>query len=396
MSKAKNILAAYNKGGTFALAPFVAAFGPAGGIFLCQALWWTTRDKVGDGGWFYQSQKQWTIRTGLTRRNQETARRSLKKHEILFEKRVGSNGRLNFRVDLDALEAFLTQCGMAEPAIPSSESTYDDSVASEWRNPPNRNGGFVHTKKEEEEEDSIDPSSINQVPSAPELPARTIFSSPEEGQEGEEEQKKKVPKKVLEKTKTVPLPPMEFKPVERTKIVKGTDFTGDGGFPKPMDLPPWTWPPEKFKDIYWFWATEVQAANPGFRPPFPGGDAAKVYSMCKKLLKQSGDDYKALELVIRVAVWDWAAIREKLEVWYTKDKEVPLIPHILKLHAQLSAKTRSGFTSASRRTSRYRAKFIDKRETKERAPGELSPAARHRAKQEEKRKAREAKKAQAG
>lgn len=50
------------------------------------------------GGWFSKSQEQWTEDTGLSRWEQETARRVLRQAGLLEEHRVGMPARLWFRV----------------------------------------------------------------------------------------------------------------------------------------------------------------------------------------------------------------------------------------------------------------------------------------------------------
>lgn len=76
-----------------------------GGVFLSQAYYWSTGDRYRweRGGWFYKIQAEWTEETGLTRSEQERARRDLKKLGLLRECRRDSNGRMYFKLVKDLL-----------------------------------------------------------------------------------------------------------------------------------------------------------------------------------------------------------------------------------------------------------------------------------------------------
>lgn len=80
--------------------------GVTGALMLSQALYWSKRTDVEDG-WFYKTMEEWEAETGLTRSEQEGARKKLVKSGVLEEKRKGVPCRLYFRVDLDALAANL-------------------------------------------------------------------------------------------------------------------------------------------------------------------------------------------------------------------------------------------------------------------------------------------------
>ena len=79
----------------------------AGGVtsvlMLSQAIWTTQTLDTAEGGWFMQSQEQWTQETGLTRWEQETARRALRRAGLLEERRVGMPAKLWFRVCADVV-----------------------------------------------------------------------------------------------------------------------------------------------------------------------------------------------------------------------------------------------------------------------------------------------------
>lgn len=104
--------------------------GMCGAMMLSQALYWRTRTKAEDG-WFYKSQKEWQAETGMTRREQETARRRLTEAGILQEKRKGVPARLHFRVDIEALETALEELSsrMAESANQECTDNENNSLA---------------------------------------------------------------------------------------------------------------------------------------------------------------------------------------------------------------------------------------------------------------------------
>jgi hypothetical protein len=75
-------------------------------IFLSQAYYWT--DKGEDPtGWFYKTREEWERETGLTRSEQETARRKLRDQGIIQEKLKGVPCQLYFKVNEDRLMELL-------------------------------------------------------------------------------------------------------------------------------------------------------------------------------------------------------------------------------------------------------------------------------------------------
>lgn len=100
--------------------PFVAITGSVtAALFLSQAIYWTKRCKVHEDGcfWFYKTQADWEEETGLTRYEQEGARKALRKLGVLKEKRVGLPAQLYFCIDLVALEAVMNACDFLQPSM---------------------------------------------------------------------------------------------------------------------------------------------------------------------------------------------------------------------------------------------------------------------------------------
>ena len=76
-------------------------------LFLCQFYYWTGKQKDRDG-WIYKTQAEIQDETGLKRREQEQARKQLKKLGFMQERYKGIPRRLEFRVCFDAIDAHWT------------------------------------------------------------------------------------------------------------------------------------------------------------------------------------------------------------------------------------------------------------------------------------------------
>ena len=70
------------------------------GLFLSQCGYWSA---LADDGWFYHTASQFTAETGLSRREQEMARRKLVALGFLEEKRAGMPAKTHFRVNESAV-----------------------------------------------------------------------------------------------------------------------------------------------------------------------------------------------------------------------------------------------------------------------------------------------------
>ena len=76
-------------------------------IFLSQVIYWTERSTSGDG-WFYKTSKEFEMETGLTRKQQYTARKALVDQGILTEKST-KDKQMYFKVEFDVLEKSLKE-----------------------------------------------------------------------------------------------------------------------------------------------------------------------------------------------------------------------------------------------------------------------------------------------
>ena len=79
-------------------------------LLLSQSIYWTRhgRDIADAGGWFLKTAGQWRMETGLSAREQDTAREVLRELAIIDEQRIGFPARLHFRLCLDQLDALLS------------------------------------------------------------------------------------------------------------------------------------------------------------------------------------------------------------------------------------------------------------------------------------------------
>ncbi|MBU3845800.1 MAG: DNA-binding protein, partial [Candidatus Acinetobacter avistercoris] len=76
--------------------------GVNGALMLSQLVYWTSRTKDTDG-WIYKDHHEWTLETGLTRKEQHTARKALKDLGFISEKKRGVPPRVYFRVERENL-----------------------------------------------------------------------------------------------------------------------------------------------------------------------------------------------------------------------------------------------------------------------------------------------------
>lgn len=132
-------------------------------IFLSQLGYWTPRAADPDG-WVYKTQVEWELETGLTRWEQETARRQLRDRGILTEVKRGMPARLFFQIDVEALtatweEAFSPQdVETPQPRMGDSHNQAPSAPGSDspsMRETLNQQTGASSTK------DEVSPQTLN-------------------------------------------------------------------------------------------------------------------------------------------------------------------------------------------------------------------------------------------
>lgn len=75
-------------------------------VMLSQAFYWSKRTTL-EGNWFWKTQEEWLEETGLTRYEQEGARKTLKRLGIFEEKKEGIPAKLYFRINTKAMYELL-------------------------------------------------------------------------------------------------------------------------------------------------------------------------------------------------------------------------------------------------------------------------------------------------
>ena len=108
-----------------------------GALMLSQLVYWTARTKNSDG-WIYKTQHDWTMETGLTRKEQENARKRLKDLGFLKENKQGVPCKVYFKVERENLYKAL---------IEYSESLDLSQYAPNGQSSLNETGELVGTKR---------------------------------------------------------------------------------------------------------------------------------------------------------------------------------------------------------------------------------------------------------
>ena len=100
------------------------AGGVTAGVFLSQLYYWHDRGRD-PAGWIYKTQAEWEAETGLTRREQETARRKLRERGLVEEKLAGLPARLHYRLNVGRLAALLAERRGEDAAVSAGERAPD-------------------------------------------------------------------------------------------------------------------------------------------------------------------------------------------------------------------------------------------------------------------------------
>jgi hypothetical protein len=104
--------------------------GASAGLFLSQC-WYLTLRTTDRDLWWSRTQAEWERETGLSRREQETARKKLRARGLLEERKSGVPAKLYFRLNLEILAQLIEQS--AEPAHQEGESAIPG-----WRISPHK------------------------------------------------------------------------------------------------------------------------------------------------------------------------------------------------------------------------------------------------------------------
>ena len=80
-------------------------------LFLARAIECQYETGARNGGWWHKTRNEWTAETGLSRSEQESARRALRQAGILSESRRGLPAKLWYRIDEAVLTRLMNQPG---------------------------------------------------------------------------------------------------------------------------------------------------------------------------------------------------------------------------------------------------------------------------------------------
>lgn len=101
------------------------------GLFLSQAIYWT--GKGSEEGWFYKTREEWQNELGMSRKEQENARKKLKDQGVLEEQLRGLPARLYYRVNFDRLIEIMRiyYYGPGKPSWPESDQQAGTNMTSQ-------------------------------------------------------------------------------------------------------------------------------------------------------------------------------------------------------------------------------------------------------------------------
>lgn len=108
------------------------------GLMLSQALYWSKRTKAADG-WFWKTAEEWQEETYLTRTEQATARKQLKRLACWQEELRGVPAKLFYRIDFDELDRLLLENKEAG----NIQTSMQESAQPVCRIPENKNSGII-------------------------------------------------------------------------------------------------------------------------------------------------------------------------------------------------------------------------------------------------------------
>lgn len=112
-----------------------------GALMLSQMVYWSKRTKD-KNGYFYKTQEEWELETGLTRREQETARKKLRELGFVSEHKHGVPCKVHFRVEHNSLYMALFRFSQ------NSQSSMAEYAKLECTDAPNSDVGIRQTNTE--------------------------------------------------------------------------------------------------------------------------------------------------------------------------------------------------------------------------------------------------------
>lgn len=152
------------------------------GIFLSQAWYWSKRHREQEG-WFYKSQKEWEDETGLTRSEQETARRHCLRVGVIEERLKGVPATMYYRVNKPKVYELL---GVQYATIPQTENVEIPQTSSD------------ESREFAEKQQSDVPANINKESEIPSMnpPGKYIYDEQKEPEPDDSESKEDTQKEI--------------------------------------------------------------------------------------------------------------------------------------------------------------------------------------------------------
>lgn len=111
-----------------------------GAVMLSQLVYWADKSKD-PNGWIYKTGKEWTEETGLTRREQDTARKNLRELGFIDEHKHGVPCKVHFKVNQSNLYSALI-------SLAHKRQTDAQISQTECTEEPNLIGGIRQTNTE--------------------------------------------------------------------------------------------------------------------------------------------------------------------------------------------------------------------------------------------------------
>ncbi len=119
-------------------------------LLLSQLCYWSDKGHDPDG-WIYKTRDELKTETGLSREEQETARRKLKAARVLEEKRAGVPAKLYYRVDFAHLVDLLAQSAAFPPTRRREPANQDGGIPADI---PTENTAQTHPARPQRTRDS--------------------------------------------------------------------------------------------------------------------------------------------------------------------------------------------------------------------------------------------------
>ena len=142
-----------------------------GALMLSQLVYWASRSKSAEG-WIYKTQAEWTQETGLTRTEQENARKKLLELGFISEKKMGVPCRVFFRVERENLYQALVEYSETldcSQFAGNLHTSLQETCELDCSKPASKNAQNLQSNTENTTENTTD---INLGASAPEQPKK--------------------------------------------------------------------------------------------------------------------------------------------------------------------------------------------------------------------------------